>query len=170
MKLAVTIFFFLLPYMSQAQGSKTKYQCTPCGGDCDKYTYNKAGDCPHCHMKLVKQTTVEYKTIQPSEICEYIKQHKDAVLLDVRTKEEFEGTKYPEHGTIRNAINIPIQDLESRLDELAAYKDRELIVYCSHSKRSPRASYFLMQKGFSNVTNLEGGMSVMKDDDCVQRK
>jgi rhodanese-related sulfurtransferase len=160
MKLAVTIFFFLLPYMSQAQGSKTKYQCTPCGGDCDKYTYNKAGDCPHCHMKLVKQTTVEYKTIQPSEICEYIKQQK----------EEFEGTKYPEHGTIRNAINIPIQDLESRLDELAAYKDRELIVYCSHSKRSPRASYFLMQKGFSNVTNLEGGMSVMKDDDCVQRK
>jgi rhodanese-related sulfurtransferase len=121
-------------------------------------------------MKLVKQTTVEYKTIRPSEICEYIKQHKDAVLLDVRTKEEFEGTKYPEHGTIRNAINIPIQDLESRLDELAAYKDRELIVYCSHSKRSPRASYFLMQKGFSNVTNLEGGMSVMKDDDCVQRK
>jgi len=51
---------------------------------------------------------------------------------------------------------------------LAPYKEKEIIVYCSHSHRSPQACYILTQNGFSNVTNMNGGMSVMKDKSCMR--
>jgi rhodanese-related sulfurtransferase len=66
-----------------------------------------------------------------------------------------------------------VQELESRISELKKYKDKEIIVYCSHSHRSPRASYMLTQNGFNKVTNMLGGMSVWKDqvkkNDCNER-
>ena len=153
--------------MLYAQKETGKYQCTPCGSECDKEVYTHPGECRHCHMKLVKSSTVNFKNIEPSDLCSYIKGHPEVVLLDVRTKEEFEGTSHPEHGTIKNAINIPIQQLEQRIDELSKFREKEIIVYCSHSKRSPRASQLLVDRGFRNITNLAGGMSVMEDDDCI---
>lgn len=106
-----------------------------------------------------------FRSIQPSEICKYISEHPNVVLLDVRTVAEFDGTA-DTFGTLRNAINIPVQELEERISELKDFQDREIIVYCSHSRRSPRASYFLTQNGFRNVVNMEGGMSTMTDNSC----
>jgi rhodanese-related sulfurtransferase len=114
-------------------------------------------------MQLVKTTMVTFKTLAPSGICAFIKRHPNAVLLDVRTKEEFEGKATPNYGTLKKAINIPVQELESKLSGINSLKGRELLVYCSHSHRSPRASYLLTQHGFTNVTNLDGGMSVVTD-------
>lgn len=141
------------------------YQCTPCGQDCDKPTYTKPGTCTLCNMPLVKKSDIMFRTIQPSEICGYIQKHPGVVLLDVRTTGEFDG-ETDNYGTLKNAINIPIQELPGRIAELADFKDKEIIVYCSHSRRSPRASYFLTQNGFKNVVNMEGGMSVMSDNSC----
>lgn len=141
------------------------YQCIPCGLECDRATYTKPGQCPHCQMQLVKKSTVTFRTIQPSEVCGYISKHPGVVLLDVRTTAEFDG-KTDNYGTLKNAINIPIQELEGRYLELNEFKDKEIIVYCSHSRRSPRASYFLTTKGFANVVNMEGGMRVMTDNSC----
>jgi rhodanese-related sulfurtransferase len=56
--------------------------------------------------------------------------------------------------------------LEKNISTLEPYKDKEMIVYCSHSHRSPQACYILTQNGFSNVTNMAGGMSVMNDNSC----
>ncbi|MDX1936933.1 MAG: rhodanese-like domain-containing protein, partial [Flavihumibacter sp.] len=55
------------------------------------------------------------------------------------------------------------QQLEQRVKELSKYKNYDIVVYCSHSHRSPRASYILNQHGFKKVTNMEGGMSVWKE-------
>ena len=140
----------------------------PCGRDCDNDVYDKPGKCPHCQMDLVEKSTVHFKTIQPSMLCQYIADHPNVVLLDVRTKEEFEGKADPNYGTLKNAINVPVQELEKNISTLAPYKDKEIIVYCSHSHRSPRACYILTQNGFSNVTNMAGGMSVMKDNSCMK--
>lgn len=165
--LACTMFL-LIENSSSVPFRQTKnaYVCLPCGQDCDKQVYNKPGNCQHCQMKLVKKSTVTFKNIQPSEICNYIKQHPGVILLDVRTKSEFEGRADPDFGTIRNAINIPIQELESRLSSIASLKKKEIIVFCSHSHRSPQASYLLTQNGFSHVSNMSGGMSEMKDKAC----
>jgi rhodanese-related sulfurtransferase len=156
---------------SQASEQKTKntqdqYQCLPCGSDCDKVTYKTDGECSQCHMKLVKKSSVKFHSVAAAEICDYIKKHPEAVLLDVRTKEEFEGKTKPNFGTLKNAINIPVQELERKLSAISHLKDKEVLVFCSHSHRSPRASYLLMQNGFTNVTNMDGGMSVVTDASC----
>lgn len=142
------------------------YKCIPCGYDCDKQVYDKPGQCPSCHMELVKPSSIVFKTIQPSEICSYIKKHPNVVLLDVRTKVEFEGKADPNFGTLKNAINLPIQEFDSKLSSIDSLKNKEIIVFCSHSHRSPRASHLLTQNGFTNVTNMAGGMSVLKDNSC----
>ncbi|MFT3845198.1 MAG: rhodanese-like domain-containing protein [Lacibacter sp.] len=149
-----------------AENSREKYQCIPCGYDCDQELYNEPGICSHCKMELVKSTTINFKTMQPDEICGYIKAHPKTILLDVRTKEEFEGKANPDFGSLKNAINLPIQEFNTKLSGLDSLKNREIIVYCSHSHRSPRAAYILTQKGFKNIINMAGGMSALKDNSC----
>ena len=147
------------------------YTCIPCGSGCDSIAYDKPGTCSHCSMKLVDKSTIVHKDIEAGKMCSL--DEKNVVFLDVRTPAEFNGTAKDKFGAIKNAINIPVQELESRMSELEKYKDKEIIVYCSHSHRSPRASYMLTQKGFKKVTNMLGGMSVWKDqvtkNDCNER-
>lgn len=148
-----------------------KYTCLPCGSGCDSMAYDKPGTCSHCNMKLVDRSTIVHKNIQPGNMCSL--DVKNVVFLDVRSTAEFNGTAEDKFGAIKNAINIPVQDLEKRMNELEKYKDKEIIVYCSHSHRSPRASYMLTQNGFKKVTNMLGGMSVWKEqvkkNDCNER-
>ncbi len=147
---------------------KEVYQCTPCGYDCDTTIYYAAGKCPHCSMALVKKSTIHFNNIPATEVCQYIKDHPGIILLDVRTAEEFEGKANPDFGSLKNAINIPVQELINKLTALAPYKQKEILVYCSHSHRSPQASYILTQNGFTNVVNMAGGMSILNDDTCKQ--
>jgi rhodanese-related sulfurtransferase len=142
---------------------KTQYVCTPCGNDCDAEVYEKPGNCRHCHMALVEKVKVAFTNVSPEELCGIVKRDKNVVLLDVRTREEYKGQDRGKYGHLKNAINIPIGELEKRVGELDAYKDREIIVYCSHSQRSPRASLLLTQKGFTRVKNMSGGLSTWHD-------
>lgn len=89
-------------------------------------------------------------------------------MLDVRTKEELAGKAEPNFGTLKNAINIPVQELETKIASIQSMKNKAIIVFCSHSHRSPRASYILTQNGFKNVTNMAGGMSVFTSKECMK--
>jgi rhodanese-related sulfurtransferase len=71
-----------------------------------------------------------------------------AVLLDVRTADEFEA------GTIAGAVNIPLDELRGRLMELP--KDRPIVAFCQVGQRGYMATRILMQAGF-NVRNVSGG-------------
>jgi NADPH-dependent 2,4-dienoyl-CoA reductase/sulfur reductase-like enzyme/rhodanese-related sulfurtransferase len=70
------------------------------------------------------------------------------LLLDVRTPEEFAK------GAIPDSVNIPVDDLRSRLNELP--KDREIAAYCQVGQRGYLATRILRQAGF-NVSNVSGG-------------
>jgi NADPH-dependent 2,4-dienoyl-CoA reductase/sulfur reductase-like enzyme/rhodanese-related sulfurtransferase len=72
-----------------------------------------------------------------------------ALLVDVRTPAEFAM------GHIPDAVNIPVDQLRSRLDELEP--DRETLVYCRIGLRGYIAGRILTQRGFSRVRNLSGG-------------
>ncbi len=63
-----------------------------------------------------------------------------ATLLDVRTTSEFGA------GHIRGAINIPVQDLPARIDELDG--GRRVVVYCRSGNRSATARALLQDRGF----------------------
>lgn len=140
-----------------------QYVCSPCGNDCDKQVYDKPGNCAHCGMALIDKATIGFTDISFEAVCARLKANPKAVLLDVRSAAEFKGTStdVPSFGHLKNAINVNINELESRIGELNKFKDQEVIVYCSHSHRSPRASYFLSTHGFKNVKNVAGGVSTL---------
>ena len=147
-----------------------EYVCTPCGLDCDHAVHNKPGTCPSCGMKLVEKSTANVKNVSFKEVCDRLKANPNAILLDVRTPHEFDGSSGKESfGHFRNAININVEELPHRINEIKKYKDQEVIVYCSHSHRSPRASYLLTTNGFRNVENVRGGVSTItqSEKDCL---
>jgi len=79
---------------------------------------------------------------------------EEIILLDVRTEGEYNAEYIP------GAINIPLSDLENRIDELDSSK--AIIVYCKSGSRSRTASETLAQRGFI-VYNIEGGINAWKE-------
>ncbi len=73
---------------------------------------------------------------------------KSSLVLDVRTPEEFRA------GHLADAVNIPVDELRSRLGELP--RDREIAVYCQVGQRGYLATRILQQSGFS-ARNVGGG-------------
>lgn len=73
----------------------------------------------------------------------------DALLLDVRTPREFASNG------LDGATNIPVQNLDDRLDEVGA-KDRPVVVYCRSGNRSGRAARMLERAGYQTVYDLGG--------------
>ena len=90
------------------------------------------------------------KRLSADEARQHIKQ--GACWLDVRYAREFSHHRLP------GAINIPLHELRSRLDEL----DRgcSYICYCGTGRRSSAASFLLAQKGY-RASVLNGGMQIM---------
>ena len=76
------------------------------------------------------------------------------LVVDVRTPEEFRSGAYP------GAINISLDELQSRINELGA-KDREITLYCASGARSAYAQRVLQHVGFANVKNGGGLMQMM---------
>ena len=74
------------------------------------------------------------------------------LLLDVRTKREYDS------GHIAGAVLIPHKQVERRLDELAEYRDRRIVVYCEVGGRARKALNILSEAGFENLGLLEGDM------------
>ena len=150
---------------------KKEYLCAPCGLECDRAVHDKPGTCSSCGMKLVEKSTIKFKDLSFEDVCARLKANPKAVLLDVRTPGEFKGSgDVPSFGHFKNAININVEELPARLDEISKYKTQEVLVYCSHSHRSSRASYLLSTNGFNNVKNVSGGVSTMtqSDKDCLK--
>ena len=78
----------------------------------------------------------------------------NAVLIDVRTPAEFAG------GTIEGAVNIPLDEIRSRLAEIPT--DKPLYIFCQQGMRGYLAQRILVQNGFEDVTNLSGGYLLWK--------
>ena len=76
------------------------------------------------------------------------------LVVDVRTPEEFEDGGFPD------AVNIPLDELMERLDELGGNTAREIVVYCASGARSAYAQRMLTQVGYSKVKN-GGGIAAM---------
>ena len=71
------------------------------------------------------------------------------MLLDVRTAEEFS------FGSLPGAVNIPLDDLRERMQELP--KEKEIIVFCAVGLRGYLAQRILRGHGYTAVRNLIGG-------------
>jgi rhodanese-related sulfurtransferase len=98
-------------------------------------------------------------SITPIEAGAMLSRDTSIVVLDVRTQDEYRS----ETGHLLNALLMPVQELESRADELAKLKDRTILVYCRSGNRSLQASKILSLRGFK-VLNIEGGILRWRKD------
>ena len=73
------------------------------------------------------------------------------LILDVRTPEEYR------EGHVPGAINVPHSQISDRLEELAEYRDRDVVVYCKSGRRAGFAARELSEAGF-RVYHLDGDM------------
>ena len=92
-------------------------------------------------------------TISVAELKEQLKTDSSLVVLDVRTPAELKSSL----GKIDGVINIPLQELEERMEELETYRDNQMAVICRSGMRSGKATEILTKNGF-NVKNVLGGM------------
>ncbi len=92
--------------------------------------------------------TAEVQLIGPDEYKQQFSQSDQHLLIDVRTPEEFAG------GHIPGAINISVESLPDRLDEVP--EDVPLVVYCRSGNRSATAGEILVNNGYQPVYDLGG--------------
>jgi NADPH-dependent 2,4-dienoyl-CoA reductase/sulfur reductase-like enzyme/peroxiredoxin family protein/TusA-related sulfurtransferase/rhodanese-related sulfurtransferase len=89
----------------------------------------------------------DHEVIHWDEISTLNKEH--SILIDVRTPQEFTM------GSIEGAVNIPLDELRTRLQEIPTNK--EIILFCQVGLRGYFAYRILIQNGYTNVKNLSGG-------------
>ena len=85
----------------------------------------------------------------------YFEDLNSSYLIDVRPEISYKTN------TIPNAINIPINEIRNRIDEIP--KDKKVILFCNTGYTSYCASRILIQKGFNNVYSFMGGLEFYKE-------
>lgn len=75
------------------------------------------------------------------------------LVLDVRTQAEFQK------GHLKNAILIPVQQLQNQMNKLSGYKDKEILLYCATGNRSTVAAKILIDSGFNHIVNMRYGIA-----------
>ncbi len=92
-------------------------------------------------------------TITPEEVYALMQSDSSFILLDVRTESEYSS----ESGHLKDAILLPVQELQDRLAELEPLKRKSMVVYCRSGNRSGRAVSLLSEHGFK-AYNMVGGI------------
>ena len=98
-----------------------------------------------CHAE-----TPPVGTITASELSQRLQASKAPVILDVRSPGEYAS------GHIKSALNVPHDQLESRLGEMPKDKSTEIVVYCQSGGRAGTAESILVKKGYTNIKDLTG--------------
>lgn len=93
--------------------------------------------------------------ITVQELKDKIDNGEPVFILDVR--DPFE--KYQSDIDYEQKTLIPIGNLRERVNEVEAYRDREIVCLCRSGSRSARACEFLEQQGFEKAINLKGGIN-----------
>lgn len=90
--------------------------------------------------------------IDVASVKQMLDSREDFLLLDCREPDE--------HATacIAPARLLPMTELQARVGELAADKDRRLIVHCHHGGRSLRVAKWLREQGFAQAQSMAGGI------------
>ncbi len=79
--------------------------------------------------------------------------NNDAAIIDLRTAESYA------RGHIVNARNVPMDELDARLEKLSSLKSKPVLTVCDMGMSSTKALNTLQQAGFESVYSLKGGMN-----------
>ena len=93
---------------------------------------------------------VEYKKISAADAKARMDSGDEIIILDVRTKEEYDA------GHIAGAILIPNETILDEQPELLPDLNAEILVYCRSGNRSAQAAKKLIAIGYTNVVDFGG--------------
>lgn len=94
----------------------------------------------------------QWNIITADELGKKLEQRETLFILDVREPTELQG------GYIPGAVNIPLQQLPQRVQEIQVNREKAIITVCRSGVRSAYAALFLRGYGYPNVRSLELGM------------
>ena len=107
-----------------------------------------------CSISLLSFTacvkTISSTNISPKDALDVIKGDSKAVLIDVRTPDEFRVVRIP------GSVLIPDYEIKDKVAEVVPDKDTTLIVYCRSGNRSRSAAKALIDMGYTKVFDLGG--------------
>ena len=98
-----------------------------------------------------------YKRISMDEAKTLMEKEEGYILLDVRTKGEYES------GYIPGAINIPLSNIDEKIISFLPDKSQMILVYCRSGNRSREASDKLSKLGYTNILEI-GGINAWKGE------
>lgn len=90
-------------------------------------------------------------SVEPSDAVRLI--NNDAAVIDLRSSEAFA------RGHIVNSRNVPMDELDARMNKLAALKSKPVLAVCEAGVTSTKAVDTLRKSGFESVYGLKGGMN-----------
>ncbi|HHW21551.1 MAG TPA: rhodanese-like domain-containing protein [Clostridiaceae bacterium] len=94
--------------------------------------------------------SLSFTKITPKDALELLKGEKKAVLIDVRTEEEYRLIRIP------GSILIPDYEIKDKIEKIVPDKNTPIILYCRTGNRSARAAKTLAEMGYTMVFDLGG--------------
>lgn len=105
------------------------------------------------YPKIIIKFNKNVKTVSGKEAARLIKENKDLVILDVRSKDEYQT------GHISASKLIPVNELASRITELEKFRNKAILVHCASGGRSPKAVNILLKNKFGPIYHMNHGLS-----------
>lgn len=146
------MFSLNIPYLNFDNGySRRQYL------NCTKMNYTE----------LLEQACAQINEIMPWDLDDYLSNHADVLMIDVRETHEYNKLR------IDGALTVPRGILESAcswgfnetVPELANAQNRAVLVICRSGHRSAFAALSMQQLGFKKVTSLKLGLKGLNDED-----
>lgn len=92
--------------------------------------------------------------VRPPIAFEMLRDNPRMAVIDVRTGAEYASAV----GHISGSRNVPVDELEERIEELLPLRDQTFLVYCGHGECGQRAIQILFEQGFDEAILMDGGI------------
>jgi len=108
------------------------------------------------YPKIMIKFNKDVTNVSGQEAVKLIKETKDLVVLDVRSKGEYQT------GHIKDSNLIPVGEIASRIAELEKFRGKPILVHCASGGRSPKAVAILLKNKLGPIYHMNHGLAGFK--------
>ena len=105
------------------------------------------------YPKIMIKFNKNVKNVSGEEAVKLIRETKDLIVLDVRSKGEYQT------GHINASKLMPANEIASRIAELEKFRGKPILVHCASGGRSPKAVNVLLKNKFGPIYHMNHGLS-----------
>ncbi|MBW9170312.1 rhodanese-like domain-containing protein [Clostridium estertheticum] len=109
------------------------------------------------YPKIMIKFNKNVKNVSGKEAVKLIRENKDLIILDVRSKDEYQT------GHINASKLMPANEIASRISELEKFRGKPILVHCASGGRSPKAVNVLLKNKFGPIYHMNHGLSDFND-------